>query len=141
MKISTRFAASLFATLASSSAFAQQTWRVLDPENTLLIESSKGRLILEMRPDMAPKSVERVKLLTREKDYEQKKTFNGMLVSDFFGAPLKSGDSGRFDCHCALVSENAGFQAVPRDQMQYMELVFDQTSQVLPIAVLWVKPL
>ena len=70
MKISARFSAILLATLASSSAFAQQTWHVLDPENTLLIESSKGRLILEMRPDMAPKSVERVKLLTREKVYD-----------------------------------------------------------------------
>ncbi len=48
---------------------AQQTWRALDPENTLVIDTSKGRLIIEMRPDMAPKSVERVKMLAREKIY------------------------------------------------------------------------
>lgn len=70
MKISIRFAASLLAILASSSAFSQDSWRALDPENTLLIESSKGRLILEMRPDMAPNAVERIKLLTREKVYD-----------------------------------------------------------------------
>ncbi|MES2049120.1 MAG: peptidylprolyl isomerase [Pseudomonadota bacterium] len=70
MKISARFVTSLFAILTSSSVFAQESWRVLDPENTLIIESSKGRLILEMRPDMAPKSVERVKLLAREKTYD-----------------------------------------------------------------------
>ena len=70
MKISARFATSLLAILTSTSVFAQERWRVLDPENTLIIESSKGRLILEMRPDMAPKSVERVKLLAREKVYD-----------------------------------------------------------------------
>ncbi len=48
---------------------AAQTWRALDPENALVIDTSKGRLIVEMRPDMAPKSVERVKLLAREKVY------------------------------------------------------------------------
>jgi peptidylprolyl isomerase len=70
MKISAQFATSLLAIFVSSSIFAQESWRVLDPENTLIIESSKGRLILEMRPDMAPKSVERVKILTREKVYD-----------------------------------------------------------------------
>ncbi len=70
MKISARFVASVLVILASTSVLAQESWRVLDPENTLIIESSKGRLILEMRPDMAPKSVERVKLLTREKIYD-----------------------------------------------------------------------
>ena len=48
---------------------AQQTWRALDPENTLVIDTTKGRLIIEMRPDMAPKAVDRVKLLAREKVY------------------------------------------------------------------------
>lgn len=70
MKISARFAASVLVILASSSVVAQENWQSLDPENTLIIESSKGRIFLEMRPDMAPKSVERVKLLTREKVYD-----------------------------------------------------------------------
>ena len=70
MKIAARISACFLAILASASVCAQDTWRVLDPENSLLIESSKGRLILELRPDMAPKSVERVKLLTREKIYD-----------------------------------------------------------------------
>ena len=48
---------------------AEQTWRALDSENALVIDTTKGRLIIEMRPEMAPKSVERVKLLTREKIY------------------------------------------------------------------------
>jgi len=45
-------------------------WRALDPSNTLLIDTSKGRMVIEMRPEMAPKAVERIKLLTREKTYD-----------------------------------------------------------------------
>lgn len=45
---------------------AQQTWRALDSENTLVIDTTKGRLIIEMRPEMAPKAVERVIASARE---------------------------------------------------------------------------
>lgn len=45
-------------------------WRSLDPANTLVIDTSKGRMVIEMRPEMAPKAVERIKLLTREKTYD-----------------------------------------------------------------------
>ena len=70
-----------FAVGISVNCYAQETWRVLDPENTLVIDTSKGRLIVEMRPEMAPRSVERVKILAREKIY------NGLqfhrVVADF----------------------------------------------------------
>jgi hypothetical protein len=75
--------------------------------------------------------------LTREVDYSKKRVHDGMQVSDYFGSPLHPG----YDCHCVAVNESAGFQAVPRNMMQYMEIVFDQEVQVLPIAVLWVKPM
>jgi len=45
-------------------------WRALDPENTLVIETSKGRIVVEMAPVLAPKAVERVKRLAREKVYD-----------------------------------------------------------------------
>jgi hypothetical protein len=57
--------------------------------------------------------------------------------STAFGAPLTRG----FDAHVAAVSQTNGFRAVPRASMQYMELVFDQEVQVLPIAVLWLRVL
>ncbi|MEO6228390.1 MAG: peptidylprolyl isomerase [Thermomonas sp.] len=62
--------AMLLAIGISPICHAQQTWRALDPENTLVIDSTKGRLIIEMRPEMAPKSVERVKMLARENIYD-----------------------------------------------------------------------
>lgn len=44
--------------------------RDLDPENTLVVDTTKGRIVVEMAPLLAPKSVERVKLLAREKVYD-----------------------------------------------------------------------
>ena len=41
-----------------------------DPENTLILETTKGRVVIEMRPDLAPGHVERIKQLTREKFYD-----------------------------------------------------------------------
>lgn len=44
-------------------------WRALDPDNTLVIDSTKGRVVVELRPEFAPKGVERIKLLAREGVY------------------------------------------------------------------------
>ncbi len=41
-----------------------------DPENTLIIETTKGRVVIEMRPDLAPGHVERIKKLAREGFYD-----------------------------------------------------------------------
>jgi hypothetical protein len=53
--------------------------------------------------------------------------------SDYFGRPLKK----QFDCHVICVNEMSGFQAVHRDQCQYVEVVIADESQTIPIAVLW----
>ena len=41
-----------------------------DPENTLLMETSKGHVVIQLRPDLAPMHVERIKALAREKFYD-----------------------------------------------------------------------
>ncbi|MFM2422477.1 MAG: hypothetical protein RL291_1007 [Pseudomonadota bacterium] len=41
-----------------------------DLENTLIIETSKGTVTIALRPDLAPKHVERIKQLAREKFYD-----------------------------------------------------------------------
>jgi len=51
-------------------ALAAEPWRNLDPESTLVIDTSKGRLVIEMRPEFAPNAVARVKLLAREHVYD-----------------------------------------------------------------------
>ncbi len=43
---------------------------IKDPENTLIIETTQGRVMIEMRPDLAPQHVERIKQLAREGFYD-----------------------------------------------------------------------
>jgi peptidylprolyl isomerase len=43
---------------------------IADPENTLLMDLKDGRVIIQLRPDLAPKHVARVKELAREGFYD-----------------------------------------------------------------------
>lgn len=81
--------------LASKVVFPAEDWRVLNPENALIYETTKGRIIVELAPEMAPGHVERVKMLAREGFY------NGLtfhrVVADFMaqgGDPKGDGTGG-----------------------------------------------
>ena len=43
---------------------------ITDPENTLIMETTKGKVVIQLLPDVAPKHVERIKELAREKFYD-----------------------------------------------------------------------
>ena len=59
------------ATLALFAIIAMtQQSSAADPENTLYLELKSGRVVIEMRPDIAPKHVKRIKELVREKFYD-----------------------------------------------------------------------
>ena len=45
-------------------------WRPLDAENTLVIDTEKGRIVVELRPEFAPLAVARVKRLARSHVYD-----------------------------------------------------------------------
>ena len=51
--------------LATSTAGAAS-----DPENTLYLDLKDGRVVIELRPDLAPKHVARIKALTRKGFYD-----------------------------------------------------------------------
>jgi peptidylprolyl isomerase len=55
---------------AGSARAADSPWWPLEPETTLVIDTTKGRILVEMRPDVAPDAVARVKLLSREGVYD-----------------------------------------------------------------------
>lgn len=59
------------ALLAATALPAQAAdWRRPDLQNLLVIDTTKGRIVVEMRPEFAPKAVERIKLLAREGVYD-----------------------------------------------------------------------
>lgn len=52
------------------AAAAPGDWRSLDPENTLHLELSSGRVVIELAPAFAPRHVANVKALARERYYD-----------------------------------------------------------------------
>jgi peptidylprolyl isomerase len=42
----------------------------VDPQNTIVIDTNQGQIIVKLRPDLAPKHAERIKTLAREKYYD-----------------------------------------------------------------------
>jgi peptidylprolyl isomerase len=60
----------LLGALALGAAAPPGDWRSLEPENTLVIETTRGLIIVEMSPEIAPKAVERIRLLAREGVYD-----------------------------------------------------------------------
>jgi peptidylprolyl isomerase len=49
---------------------APADWRPLDAENTLVIGTTKGDVVVELRPEFAPQGVARIKQLAREGVYD-----------------------------------------------------------------------
>lgn len=68
---------------------------IKDPENTLLLETTKGSVVIELLPDVAPKHVERIKELAREKFYDGivfHRVIDGFMAQ--VGCPLGTGTGG-----------------------------------------------
>jgi peptidylprolyl isomerase len=65
----TRFLAVLALLLFASAPFSTVA-QAQDPENTLYMDLAYGRVVIQLRPDLAPRHVERVKELTREGFYD-----------------------------------------------------------------------
>jgi peptidylprolyl isomerase len=65
-----RVLAVVFALVCAVPALAQVKLPAgLDPQNTILLDTRYGRVIIKLRADLAPKHAERVKRLTREGFY------------------------------------------------------------------------
>jgi peptidylprolyl isomerase len=66
-----------------------------DPENTLVLETTKGNVTIEMRPDLAPGHVAHIKKLVREKFYDGivfHRVIDGFMAQT--GCPLGTGTGG-----------------------------------------------
>lgn len=68
---------------------------IKDPENTLLLDTTQGLVVIEMRPDLAPNHVARIKELAREKFYDGivfHRVIDGFMAQT--GCPSGTGTSG-----------------------------------------------
>ena len=54
----------------SVAAHAQSAPAKSDPQNTIYLDAKDGRIVIKLRPDLAPKHTERLKTLAREKYYD-----------------------------------------------------------------------
>ena len=65
------------------------------PENTLIVETTQGVVIIELRPDLAPQHVERIKKLAREGFYDGivfHRVIDGFMAQT--GCPMGTGTGG-----------------------------------------------
>jgi peptidylprolyl isomerase len=68
-------------------------WVEINPENVLVIDTSKGRIYVEMMPQVAPEHVARIRLLTRQRFYDGLKFHR--VIDNFMaqtGDPLGTGE-------------------------------------------------
>ncbi len=66
-----------------------------DPENTLVMDMTHGKVVIELRPDLAPGHVKRIKELAREKFYDGivfHRVIDGFMAQT--GCPQGSGTGG-----------------------------------------------
>src|SRR5271167_4204442 len=66
----TRILAVLFAIMCAAPVAAEPLPAGLDPQNTLLLDTSAGRMVIKLRTDIAPHHAERLKQLAREHFYD-----------------------------------------------------------------------
>ena len=74
--------------LGSTAAVAQGTagWREPDPENVLVVDTNKGRIIAELTPVTGPQNVARLKELARARFYDGRAFFR--VVDGFMGVMM-----------------------------------------------------
>ena len=81
--------------LIAVAALSLGSARSADMENTLYLELKTGRVIIELRPDIAPKHVARIKELVRQKFYDGlafHRVIDGFMVQG--GDPRGDGTGG-----------------------------------------------
>jgi peptidylprolyl isomerase len=64
-----RILAVIAALICVAPAIAQPLPAGLDKQNAIVIDTTKGRIVVKLRPDLAPKHAERIKLLAHDGYY------------------------------------------------------------------------
>ena len=141
-------AAVLVAATGGSGAFAQSPaqaqsssdWRTVSPENLLVIDTAKGRILVELSPLAAPNHVERVRTLANQGFYDGLKFHR--VIPNFMaqtGDPQGTGEGGSVlpDLKAEFTfrrGRDAGFVAVPNAGAGLVGLVGTLPVQTQPDA-------
>ena len=76
-------------------AVQDQDWVAVDPDNLLVIDTTRGRIVAELYPSLAPLTVERIKTLARQHFYDGQTFFR--VIDQFMaqtGDPTNTGTGG-----------------------------------------------
>ena len=95
MKIIPVLAAALLTATPALAAPAPTDWRAVDAANTLMIDTNKGRVFVELYPEVAPATVARIETLARRGFYDGLTFFR--VIDDFMdqtGDPKNTGEGG-----------------------------------------------
>lgn len=108
--------AAVLALTAASAASAQQAsdWRTPDPENILVVDTNKGRIIVELSPETAPNHVARVRDLAKAHFYDGLTFFR--VIDSFMaqtGDPKNDGTGGSTSRICRPSSCSVAAPATP----------------------------
>ncbi len=101
----------VFAVLASFLILPVFGAQAADPENTLYLDLKDGRVTIELRPDVAPNHVERIKQLTRDGFYDGivfHRVIDGFMAQT--GDPTGTGSGGSNLPDIAAEFSNASFK-------------------------------
>ena len=88
-------ASGVLAQSAATPAPAASDWRTIAPENLLVIDTSKGRILVELEPRAAPGHIQRIRTLADQGFYDGLKFHR--VISGFMaqtGDPLGTGQGG-----------------------------------------------
>jgi peptidylprolyl isomerase len=80
---------------ATGAAPSEADWRTVDPRNLLVIDTNKGRILVELAPDLAPLTAARLRELAHEGFYDGRAFFR--VIDDFMdqtGDPTDTGQGG-----------------------------------------------
>jgi len=99
-----------FAVFLFVAAPVQAANEKLDPENTIYLDLKDGRVVIKLRPDLAPKHVAQIKKLTREGFYDGivfHRVIDGFMAQT--GDPTGTGTGGSNEPDIQAEFSNAHF--------------------------------
>ena len=115
-RLALSFALAVLATASAGSAqapapAAQQTFRALDPANTLVIDTNKGRIVVELYPQVVPEHVARIKTLAARGFYDGLTFFR--VIDDFMAQTGDPGNDGKGGSDLGMLKGQFTFRRGP----------------------------